>query len=87
MNPDLINALFPLVGSAFILLNIRTLLKDKDVKGIHWISPLFFYCGQIWNCYFMWSLGQMFSFFAVGFMTALNLVWYSLMVFYKVRRA
>lgn len=84
LNPDLINSLFPLVGTIFVGLNIQRLLRDKQVKGIHWFSPLFFYSGQAWGLYFMYTLNQYFSLFGGAVLLVSSLIWYSLMVYFKL---
>ena len=64
--PDLINGLFELSGSAFIWLNIRRVLKDREVKGVSIVTTTFFTSWGIWNMYFYPHLGQWLS-FAGGF--------------------
>jgi len=80
-----VNSVFPLVGTIFVGLNIKRLIKDKQVKGIHWLSPLFFYSGQAWGLYFMYTLHQYFSLFGGAVLLAASLVWYSLMQYYRLK--
>ena len=82
---DLINAFFPFVGSLFVALNIHKLYKDKEVKGIHWFSPLFFYTGHAWGIYFFYSLGQWNSFVGGSVLLFSSMIWYSLMLYYKIK--
>ena len=85
LNVDLINSIFPLLGTIFVVLNIHTLLRDKQVRGIHWVSPIFFYSGQAWGLYFMYVLGQPFSLFGGAVLLAASLLWYALMIYYKFK--
>ena len=39
---DAINSGFAFVGSFFVIANIRTMLKDKELKGSYWLTPLFY---------------------------------------------
>jgi hypothetical protein len=58
---DLINATFELSGGAFITLSVRKLLRDKQVRGIHWGQVAFFTVWGFWNLPFYGSLGQWYS--------------------------
>lgn len=80
--PDIINGAFELWGSVFIGLNISKLLHDKQVKGIHWGSSLFFTSWGLWNCWFYPFLGQWASFAGGAVMCLLNMVWLFLRIRY-----
>jgi hypothetical protein len=84
MTPDQINSIFPFVGCFVILLNIRKLYLDKEVKGIHWFPPLFFYCGQAWGVYFLYTLDQWYSLIAGFIFLMFSLLWYSMMIYFKI---
>lgn len=86
IDPDIINAFFPTVGCFFVALNIKQLYNDKSVKGIYWVSPLFFYTGQGWSVYFFYTLGKWYSFVAGGLLYCFCMTWFFLMLYYKFRK-
>lgn len=49
MHPDLINGLFECFGGFFIFLSILKIIKEKEVKGIHWGTVSFFVSWGWWN--------------------------------------
>ena len=40
--PDLINGTFESIGGGFISLSVRTLHKQKIVRGVSWVHVAFF---------------------------------------------
>lgn len=80
---DQINSFFPFVGCFFILANIMKLREDQRVTGLQWYSPLFFYVGQCWNIYFMFTMGKWWSFFGGAALTLTSFVWYGMMIYYN----
>lgn len=72
---DTINALFELGGSLLIWLNVRTILKDKVVKGVFWPVNVFYTLWGVWNMYYYPSLGQSWSFWAGIGVVVGNAVW------------
>lgn len=58
---DLINASFELLGSFFVFLSIRQLLRDRQVRGVHWGTTVFFTSWGFWNLFFYSQLGQRWS--------------------------
>lgn len=84
MTADQINCLFPFVGCFVILLNIKKLYNDKEVKGVHWFPPLFFYSGQAWGVYFLYTLEQWYSMTSGALFLFCSFVWYFMMIYYKV---
>ena len=82
---DKINAFFPLIGCFFVILNIKKMMKDKELKGSQWFSPLFFYTGQGINVYLLLTLKQWFSFVTGAMLLCCSLTWWSLMMYYKIR--
>lgn len=80
---DLINSLFELFASLFILNHCRVLYKQKDVKGVSILSTIFFTSWGLWNIFYYPSLGQTLSFYAgIGVFLA-NMLWVSMMVYYS----
>lgn len=81
--PDLINGLFEFSGGLFILRNIVTLLKDKQVKGVSILSTFYFCSWGAYNLFFYPHLNQWLSFTGSIFITIVNLIYVSLMIYYK----
>jgi hypothetical protein len=86
MIPDLLNGTFELFGGWFVIMNIRQLLRDKQVKGIHWGSSIFFTSWGIWNVYYYPHLGQWISFTGGLLIAVANVVWLVLRLHYYQRR-
>jgi hypothetical protein len=84
--PDLINGSFECFGGFFIVLNIFTLLKDKQVKGIHWGSTIFFTSWGLWNVWYYPFLGQYISFFGGMFICFANVIWLCLRIYYSRKK-
>jgi hypothetical protein len=82
LNPDIVNGLFELAGSAFLLLNVRQLHRDKELNGVHWLPTLFFSTWGVWNLYFYPSLGQWFSFFGGLAIVVVNTLWLAQIAYY-----
>lgn len=81
--PDLINGSFELVGSVALWANVVKLKKDKQVAGVYWPTTLFFAGWGLWNCFYYPWLGQWASFVGGCFITAANLVWAGMAVYYS----
>lgn len=58
---DFINSLFEFGLAAMLCLNIRQLLRDKEVKGFHWAPLAFVTVWGLWNIFYYPSLGQWWS--------------------------
>ncbi len=80
--PDLINGLFEAFGGCMLWLNVRQIIKDKAVKGVHWLSTSFFTLWGYWNIYYYPHLGQWFSFAGGLLIVAGNTVWIILILKY-----
>ena len=83
--PDLINCGFELLGGVSGIVNIRQLIKDKEIKGVAWHVTLFFLAWGLWNLYFYSHLDQWLSFIAGIGLTITNLVWLVLLLYYTKR--
>lgn len=80
--PDRVNALFELAGSLFVGLSVVRLMRDKKVRGVSWLTNVFFTSWGIWNVYFYSHLAQWWS-LAGGLALALvNVVYLYLMIHY-----
>lgn len=86
MSPaDLVNGSFEGIGALVLLLNIRRLLRDKMVRGVHWAPVAFWTLWGYWNVFYYPSLGQSFSFVAGLAVAAVNTVQLALLVKYWKR--
>jgi len=81
--PDIINGLFELFGGLVIWLNVRRLVKDKEVKGVSWFVMAFFAAWGYWNLYYYPYLGQTFSFIGGVFVVTANSAWVVLYFWYR----
>ena len=72
---DMINGGFELFGSFMIALNIREILRDRSVRGVHWGSTTFMTCWGFWNLVFYPSLGCWYSFAGGCALVTSNLTW------------
>lgn len=82
MSLDKINAVFEGGGSILVWLNVIQLIKDKQVKGVHWGPPIFFMLWGYWNMLYYPSLHQWFSTLGGAMLALGNTVWVSLMIKY-----
>jgi hypothetical protein len=62
MNPDHFNAAFEGGGAIIQLINVRQLLRDKTVRGVHWVPLGFWTTWGAWNVFYYPAIGQWWSF-------------------------
>jgi hypothetical protein len=85
--PDVINCAFEMFGSVAVSYNVAGLLKDKAVKGFR-LAPMFFFTAWgFWNLFFYRHLAQPFSFVGCAAMTAVNLLYVCLAIYYTRKKA
>ena len=83
MDSDFINATFEALGGLAVALSALRCYQDKQVKGIHWGTVLFFTTWGYWNVYYYPSVKQTWSgMFAYG-VAAVNTIWLGLLWRYK----
>jgi hypothetical protein len=73
--PDLFNATIEFVGALFQVMNVRALLRDRQIQGVSWVPTLFFWSWGIWNLYFYSHLQQWASLIGGIALTSVNLIW------------
>ena len=78
----LINAIFEFGGGILTWINVKKIIKDKEVKGIYWPIYIFFTLWGLWNLYYYPSVGDMFSFAAGMFLVSGNIVWTVITIYY-----
>jgi len=82
MTPDTINGLFELAGAGFLWRSIILLYRQKQVRGVSFLTVGFFTVWGLWNLYFYPALQQWFSFYGGIAITISNLLWMSQMIYY-----
>ena len=80
---DLVNGAWEIIGGLFIIPSILNTIKEKEVKGVNWLTILFFLAWGLWNIYFYPSNGLMFSFYGGIFLGVMNLIWVILLIKYN----
>jgi hypothetical protein len=77
-----INGAYETVGAAVVWLNVRRLLRDREVKGVSWWVQAFFASWGVWNLIYYPALGQWCSFTGGIVLTAGSMTWTILAVKY-----
>lgn len=80
---DVINGSLELIGGLFILLSIRKLYQDKQVRGVSWVHVLFFAFWGFWNLFYYPHLGQWVSFFGTIVIVTTNTIWVGMLFYYS----
>lgn len=75
MTPDHINAGFEIAAALIVWLNVRQVLRDRKVHGVHWAPILLFSVWGVWNAWYYPSLGQTWSGAAAVFVALANTTW------------
>lgn len=83
MTEDLINGLFEFAGALFCCAHVKQILQDKQVKGVAWTPFLFFTSWGLWNLWFYPAVGCWFSFAGGILLAAVQVTYFTLMVYYK----
>lgn len=83
MVADWINGSFEFAGSITAWLNVRQLLRDRQVAGVYGPAFYFFSIWGLWNLWYYPHLDQWMSFAGGLSITAGNLVWCALRLRYK----
>ena len=83
---DVANAAFEFGGAFAKALDIKRLMRDKEVRGLHWISILFFVSWGVWNCYFYPNLHQPISTIGGIALATTNMLWLTLLLYYNAKR-
>ena len=82
---DFFNGCFELLGAAFTLLSVRQLLKDKEIKGMHWGPVVFFTSWSLFNLWF-YPDNKLWWSFSGGVALAIVNSWWLFLVWYYKRR-
>ncbi len=83
---DGINGAFLFAASLFYALNVRKLIKDKEVKGYSLGSIIFFTAWNCWNVVFYVIATDLFwTQFSSGIVALLNVAYLCLLIKYRRR--
>jgi hypothetical protein len=85
MTPDHCNAVFEGGGAIIQLINVRQILRDKTVRGVHWAPLAFWTAWGVWNVFYYPAIHQWWSFACGLGVVAGNAVNLSLMWLYWPR--
>jgi hypothetical protein len=80
---DLVTSLFQIGAVIFLLDNIRTLLKDRQLKGVSIGMISFFTLWGYWGIYMFHMLKQPFSMWTNVAIAAAYTVWLLLALYFK----
>ena len=83
---DLVNGLFELTGAGMTLLSVRAILRDKEIRGIHWGPIVFFTSWSIFNLWFYPDNNLWFSFIGGVALAAVNSTWLYLVWYYSRKK-
>lgn len=82
-NFDFINGCFELCGGFLILLNVISLYRDKEIKGVHWAPTLFFTSWGFWNTLYYSHLDQWLSLTGGLVLVIVNAIWLGQIAYYS----
>jgi len=83
---DQINSVFIFVAGVFYALNLITLIKDKDVKGISKLSIIFFSVWNLWTLFFFVQTSEFWWTIAAYVIVAILNVIYLFFMFKYLRK-
>ncbi len=85
MTPDLINGCFELAAGLLIMLNVRKLYRDKQLRGVCIAPTALMATWGFWNLYFYPHVGALWSFAAGIPIAVINTIWVGQMILYTQR--
>jgi hypothetical protein len=80
---DFVNGLFEFTGALMTLLSVKALLRDKEIKGIHWGPIVFFTSWSSFNLWFYPFNKLWWSFFGGATIFIVNSIWLYLVWYYS----
>ena len=83
MNLDLDNGGFEICGGIAMANNCRSLYRAKMLRGVSYVSTMFFTVWSLFNLVYFPSLDQPFSFYGGLAIVSANLVYIILMIRYR----
>lgn len=82
---DVVNGAFEVLGAIATWFNVRTLIRDRIVRGIDYRSMAFFAGWGLWNLVYYPHLNQWASFAGGTLLVAGNGAWLLLRLYYSRR--
>lgn len=79
---DVVNGFFEVGGGLFLCLNIKTLIRDKEIKGVSWSPVVFMTAWGFFNLVFYRHYNHLWSWYGGMFICAVNITWLSLVYYY-----
>lgn len=83
MSTDIINGGMALIGAGFLFQNVRAIWKDKSYRGVRMTPTVFFITWGMWNLYYFYSIGQMYSLIGFSVIAVIDVMWICLMFKYR----
>ena len=85
MNHDITICLFSIFASVLTYQNVRQAVLHGDIKGMHWFSTAFFGIWGVYQIYFYYTLGYIFSMIGGSLIVIIDAYW--LYLFWKYNRS
>jgi len=83
---DVVNAMFELTAGFVLMFNVREILREKRVVGVHIAPAAFFTLWGIWNAFYYPAIAQQWSFYAAILVVVVNSLWVALALMYRKQR-
>lgn len=83
MTSDLFNGAFEATSAAFVTLNVRQLILDKQIKGLSLIPATFFAAWGGFNLWFYPHLNLWWSFAGGVLLTTVSMLWLGLAIYFQ----
>ncbi len=83
MSNDVINSAFELAGAFVVLLNVRQIRIDREVKGTDWRVVAFFSIWGCWNISFYPTVNAPLSAYAAIGLVTVNNLWLIHLAYYS----
>lgn len=80
--PDFINGCFELIGGGLSIFNVRTIIRDKQVRGMSLTPLTFITAWGYWNVFYYPHLSQWLSFTGGLVIVSVNTIWLVLAIHY-----
>ena len=83
MTPDHINSGFELAAGLLLMLNVRRLYRDKNLRGVCIAPTALMVAWGCWNLYFYPHVSAWWSFAAGIPIVIMNTIWVGQMIYYR----
>lgn len=82
---DLVNGIFEFGIGCWAVLNVKAILRDKKLLGVHWGVTGWATAWGLYNLYYYPHLGQWLSFSGGCWIVTVNSTWLALVAYYKAK--